>query len=90
MATQTKTNPATTATKAPAARKAAAPKPASTNNTSGSVTLHFTFEKETPGTNRYREDGDRADHVVGTLYVKKAALKKLGNPSTVTVAITAP
>jgi len=37
------------------------------------VKLQFSKEKETPGTVRFQENGDREKHVVGTLYVKKAS-----------------
>jgi hypothetical protein len=51
------------------------------------VTLTFTKDKETKGTFRYAEDGD--EPVVGTVYVRKAAAEKLGNPEKITVSIQA-
>jgi hypothetical protein len=33
--------------------------------------LTFNLEKETKNTYRYQEDGDKDDHAVGTLYIKK-------------------
>lgn len=49
----------------------------------------FTREKETPGTVRFKEDGDPADHKVGTLYLKKKAAADLGDPESLTVTIEA-
>jgi hypothetical protein len=49
------------------------------------LTLKFTREKETKGTQRFAEDGDEPS--VGTLYVKKAADAKLGKPERITVTI---
>jgi hypothetical protein len=51
--------------------------------------VKFTREKETPGTVRFKEEGDPADHKVGSLYLKKKAAADLGNPETVTVTIEA-
>jgi hypothetical protein len=47
--------------------------------------LVFDLEKETPGTFRYRERTDDSP-VVGTLYVKKAALPN-GAPKALTVTV---
>lgn len=52
------------------------------------VTLKFTKEKETPGTVRFAEDGDKDNHKVGTLYVKKSA-GDLADKDTLTVTIEA-
>jgi hypothetical protein len=49
--------------------------------------LKFTKEKETTGTVRYMEDGDKKKWSVGYLYVKNAAVAKLGNPDKLTVTI---
>lgn len=38
----------------------------------------FTWEKETKNAHRFAEDGPEAKHVVGTLYLKKAALEEEG------------
>ena len=46
----------------------------------------FTLEKETPGTYRYREDGDKDDHKIGALYVKKGAVSGKA-PQSITVVI---
>lgn len=50
------------------------------------VKVKFTREKETPGTVRFQEDGDKSDHVVGTLYVKKAS--KLSGKKTIEADLT--
>ena len=44
--------------------------------------VEFTREKETPGTVRFKEDGEPESHVIGTLYVKKAS--KLSGKKTIT------
>lgn len=49
--------------------------------------ITFTKAKETKNTWAYTEDGDPATHKVGSLYVKKAAVEKLGNPEALTVTI---
>ncbi len=56
-------------------------------STVGHITCHFTRKKETPGTIVYGEDGDKEQHAVGSLYVKKAAAAELGNPVKLTVTI---
>ena len=38
--------------------------------------LTFNFERETKGTKRFQEDAEEPS--IGTLYVRKAALAKLG------------
>lgn len=53
------------------------------------VSVKFTREKETPGTVRFKEEGDPSDHKVGSLYLKKAAASDLGNPETLAVTIEA-
>jgi hypothetical protein len=56
-------------------------------NKSG-ITLTFEVEKETKNTVRFTEAlGDGQPAVVGTLYVQKFAIQKLGNPSSLTVTI---
>ena len=37
-------------------------------------TIEFAMEKETKGTCRYQEMGDKPNHAVGTLYIKKGVL----------------
>jgi hypothetical protein len=59
--------------------------------------LMFTYEKETPGTVRYKEVTDDPGYMpaVGTLYVKKAVLAEFsatgeaGYPEVLTVTIEA-
>jgi len=52
--------------------------------------IELTFEQERPtkSTFRYQEVVE-SEMVVGTLYIQKAAVAKLGNPSKVKVVITA-
>ena len=45
--------------------------------------------KETPGTVRFQEQEPDQDPKVGTLYVKKAASLRLGNPTRIRVTIEA-
>lgn len=52
-----------------------------------SLIVNFTKERDTKTTTRYSEDGEKTDHTIGTLYVKQSALKKIGNPETLTVTI---
>lgn len=56
-----------------------------------SHTVMFDFEKETSGTWRYKErvlnEGDLP--VIGTLYVKKTAIREMGEPAVMTLTITA-
>lgn len=51
------------------------------------VTVNFELERETKNTIRYSEVGD--DAVIGTLYLKKSAAAKLGNPEKISVEVTA-
>jgi hypothetical protein len=44
------------------------------------LALELTREKETPGTVRFQEQDLDEDPKVGTLYVKKAASKRLAQP----------
>lgn len=74
------TTAAATKTTKPAARPKAASK------ATEPIVLTFTQERETKTTWRYAEDGD--EPVVGTLYVKKSAAAKMGNPEALTVTIT--
>lgn len=50
--------------------------------------ISFTKERETKGTFVYAEDETDDAPVVGTLYLKKHAAKKLGDPETITITIT--
>jgi hypothetical protein len=49
------------------------------------LSIEFSFEKETPGTYRFKENAEGPDVVVGTLYVKKSAMSD--PPKTLTVTI---
>lgn len=53
-----------------------------------SIKVEFERERETKGTVRFKEV-EEENPVVGTLYVKKAADAKLGNPEALTVTISA-
>ena len=66
----------------------AAKAPTSKSKTTG-FQLGFTREKETPGTIRFKENGDKDNLSVGTLYLKKAADSALGSPDEITVTIKA-
>ena len=52
------------------------------------IAVNMTQDRETKGTRRYLEDGDRDAHRIGTLYLKKAAAAELDNPTRVTVLVT--
>ncbi len=51
------------------------------------LTLRFDKAKETKGTWQFTENGPRETQSVGTLYVKKDALKAMGWPQTLKVVI---
>jgi hypothetical protein len=53
------------------------------------VTVELHKDRETKGTWRYAEVTEE-DPVIGTLYVRKPAAHRLGNPETLTVTITTP
>lgn len=59
--------------------------------TSEKITVQFEAEKETPGTVRFAEvHPEDEEPVIGSLYVKKAALAKLlGNAKALTVTVEA-
>jgi len=44
------------------------------------LTLRFQRERETKNTIRYQELAKDSDYVVGSLYVRKAELARLGDP----------
>ncbi len=44
----------------------------------GTITVPFILEKETPGTYRFAEVGEKETHKIGTIYVKKATIAALG------------
>ena len=54
------------------------------------ISLSFILEKETKGTQRYVEDAERSERVIGTLYIRKTALEQFGGkaPRHLTVTIT--
>lgn len=52
-----------------------------------SIVVKFTKEKETKGTWKYQEEGDSANHKVGTLYLRKSTVEKLGNPEALQIEI---
>lgn len=56
---------------------------------SAPLVLEFTFEKDTPGTNRFKEDnvpeGERG--AIGTLYITKKAVAKMTNTRRIRVTI---
>jgi hypothetical protein len=49
--------------------------------------LTFTQDKETKGTFRYAEDGD--EPIIGSVYIRKPAAEKLGNPTAIKVTVEA-
>lgn len=53
-----------------------------------SLEVKFTKERDTAKTVRFEEEGDPEKHSIGKLYVKKTALKKLGDPEDLTVTLT--
>ena len=54
------------------------------------ITIEFIEDRETKNAIRFQEElGDRDRGVIGTLYVLKSELEKLGNPSKLVVTITA-
>lgn len=56
----------------------------------GAVSVTFDYERDTKNKVRFAErENGRGGVVVGTLYVDKSAVQALGNPSTLTVSITA-
>ena len=54
------------------------------------ITIEFIEERETKNAIRFKEElGDRDRGIVGSMYVLKTELEKLGNPSKLVVTITA-
>ncbi len=49
--------------------------------------VKFTKAKETKGTWKFDEDGKPEEHKVGSLYIKKATVEKLGSPEKIVVEI---
>lgn len=63
---------------APAAKPSKAP--------AALVSAVFDFERETPGTLRFKERAEKGSEVIGTLYIKKAALNGK-SPKSITVTV---
>jgi len=53
------------------------------------ILVDFVYEKETPGTYRFRELGDRENHKIGTLYIKKRAFSGGRAPKGLKVVVEA-
>jgi len=53
------------------------------------LALRFERERETKNTVRYQELAQEGEQVVGTLYVRKAELARLGDPDALTVVVRA-
>ncbi len=53
------------------------------------LTLRFERERETKNTIRYQELAEGSEYVVGSLYVRKAELARLGDPRELTVIVRA-
>jgi hypothetical protein len=53
------------------------------------TTVNFTVERETKNKVRFAEDGKPESHHIGTLYVSKATMAKMGNPESISVTIKA-
>ena len=54
------------------------------------LNVQFSKEKETKGTWRFKEDTEPGERgIVGSIYVLKSELEKLGNPQSILVMITA-
>jgi hypothetical protein len=53
------------------------------------IVSDFVTEKDTPGTRKFKEvhEGGRAP--IGSLYITKEFLDKIGNPTTITVTVSA-
>jgi hypothetical protein len=51
-----------------------------------SFAVGFSFEKETPGTYRFQESGEKESHKIGTLYVKKSVFPN-GPPKSLVVKV---
>lgn len=49
--------------------------------------IQFDLEKETPGTFRYAESAEPAERIIGTIYVRKSALRGEAAPKRIKVTI---
>ena len=52
-------------------------------------TVSFNIEKETKGAVRYKEEGERDDHKIGTLYIRKSAFGDEPFPASIKVTVEA-
>jgi hypothetical protein len=52
------------------------------------LVVEFTKERVTTGTWRFAEDAEKADHMIGTIYVKNAGLKKIGSGKPESIRVT--
>jgi hypothetical protein len=78
----------TAAAKTVATKRAKNPEGFITGSVGNTVTVPFTFEKETPNTYRFHEDGTGPNNrgLVGTIYVHKATFQS--RPERIAVTIT--
>ena len=61
-----------------------------TTTKTAEVTTSFVLEKETKNTRKFEEVPEPGQPpIVGSLYLQKFVLERLGNPETVTITITA-
>lgn len=51
------------------------------------LTLRFERERETKNTIRYQELAEDSEYVVGSRYVRKAELARLGDPHELTIIV---
>lgn len=52
------------------------------------IKVDFLLERETKGTRRFQEvHADTEEPMIGTLYVRKSALARIGNPEKLAVTI---
>lgn len=52
------------------------------------VTITLEREKETKNKVRFSEPGEPHEHLIGTLYVPKPTLSRLGNPARLRLTLT--
>lgn len=55
--------------------------------TTSKVSKPFTYERATKNTYLFREDGDKADHIIGAQYVKKSVFNGNGAPEHITITV---
>lgn len=51
--------------------------------------IRFDKERETKNAVRYQERGEREEHMVGSLYLKKTLASELGKPESVEIEVQA-